>query len=538
MTYQLFQLPRPTAISSNLTLVAGAKVGFFLTGTSTPTDTYQDADRATPHTNPVIADSAGRLPAIYLDPSIQYRVTFTDAADVEIYPAIDPVNDQVLSQAIIGTLLQPQTLAEVAAGVTPTNYAYPPGDTRRYGAVGDGVTDDTNAINDCADVCREGGYTLLLPAITSLVSSSLNFSQITVRGTDDSGFANPHIVASSAQFNVILSYGNSTFENFFIDGGWDASSIGQSGDVFHFDATGQNPSNVAYNIHLRNVRIRKAKKRAVYWYKGGYGSIRSCAMNNVGLHVVELEGTVDPQTTTIVIDGNSTLSDADNGDALKMTECVNIMCCGVVMENTNGISLHSSANRSIALIDVYQEGTNGNFLSGSTSGGIGLTIVGCFGAVIGMEDLANWQDVHIFGNSNLTPFAIPLAGRISEVTGAETTTSTTGGVSFTATSLALGIGTWKVGADLQIADGGGLSASLVLACKITTNVADAGLANATNANFEVGAYTSGTAGNSDRVKAYKVVRLTSATTVYLRGYANFAAGTLAYKGHLYAELMQ
>lgn len=132
MAHQLFQLPRQTAISSNLTLVAGAKVGFFLTTTSTPTNSYQDSGLTTPHTNPVVADSAGRLPAIYLDPSIQYRITFTDADGIEIYPAIDPANDDpvtqdavvgFLTQAIIGNLLYPRTAAEIAAGVTPSDYS-------------------------------------------------------------------------------------------------------------------------------------------------------------------------------------------------------------------------------------------------------------------------------------------------------------------------------------------------------------------------------------------------------------------------------
>lgn len=40
-----------------------------------------------------------------------------------------------------------RTAAEITAGVTPTNYAYPPGHAWRYGAVGDGVTDDTAALN-------------------------------------------------------------------------------------------------------------------------------------------------------------------------------------------------------------------------------------------------------------------------------------------------------------------------------------------------------------------------------------------------------
>lgn len=50
-----------------------------------------------------------------------------------------------LSQSVIAQYLFPQTAAEVSASVTPTNYAYSFGDLRRYGGVGDGVTDDSTA---------------------------------------------------------------------------------------------------------------------------------------------------------------------------------------------------------------------------------------------------------------------------------------------------------------------------------------------------------------------------------------------------------
>ena len=167
MAHQIFQLPRPTAISNNLTLVSGAKVSFFLTGTSTPTDTYQDSALTTPHTNPVVADSAGRLPAVYLDPTIEYRVTFTDSSDVEIYPAIDPVNDQVLSQAIIGQILNPITSAENVAGFTPTDYTYPSGDIRRAGA----SPNASGTVNQAALV------------------ATLTIAGITVTGGDDQEYA-------------------------------------------------------------------------------------------------------------------------------------------------------------------------------------------------------------------------------------------------------------------------------------------------------------------------------------------------------------
>lgn len=59
---------------------------------------------------------------------------------------------QTLSQATIGQFLHPRTAAELAAGVTPSFFWYPPGWVRRYGALGDGVTDDTAALNRAGSI--------------------------------------------------------------------------------------------------------------------------------------------------------------------------------------------------------------------------------------------------------------------------------------------------------------------------------------------------------------------------------------------------
>lgn len=141
MTYQIFQLPKQTLIGS-AAIKPSWKVNFYLTGTTTPTPVYTTSALSVAHTQPVQADSGGVLATVYLDPSIVYKASVYDQNDVLQY-TVDPVNDSLLSAAAIGAALYPRTAAEISAGVTPTNYAYPPGDPRRFGA-GAAVAEGTN----------------------------------------------------------------------------------------------------------------------------------------------------------------------------------------------------------------------------------------------------------------------------------------------------------------------------------------------------------------------------------------------------------
>lgn len=74
-----------------------------------------------------------------------------------IAKAISDLNIQLYTAEDIGSILYPRTAAEVTAGVTPSDYSYPAGTPERYGAVGDGTTDDSLAIRTGLSVLQNYG---------------------------------------------------------------------------------------------------------------------------------------------------------------------------------------------------------------------------------------------------------------------------------------------------------------------------------------------------------------------------------------------
>jgi hypothetical protein len=92
MTKRLL-LPRSQVVGLDGRPLAGAKLYTYATGTATPKPVWTDAALTVAHLNPVVADAAGRFPAMFLAVG-DYRTILTDAADVTI-STDDPVEGQV-----------------------------------------------------------------------------------------------------------------------------------------------------------------------------------------------------------------------------------------------------------------------------------------------------------------------------------------------------------------------------------------------------------------------------------------------------------
>lgn len=155
----LFTLANQIPVQSSGAPYGSAKLYFYRAGTTTQQNVYTTAALSTAHDQPVQADTAGVFAPIFLDPgaTYDYRYQLKTSADVLIKDVDNYPKSGFPTQAQLGAILYPRTAAEIAAGVTPTNYFYPPKDIRRYGAAIDNSTNDLQSFIDClaANGCVE-----------------------------------------------------------------------------------------------------------------------------------------------------------------------------------------------------------------------------------------------------------------------------------------------------------------------------------------------------------------------------------------------
>lgn len=77
-------------------VLSGGKIYTYAAGTTTPQATYTSVTGVTANTNPIILDSAGRLPEdVWLSEGVTYRFVLTDSTDVQLgeYDDITGIND-------------------------------------------------------------------------------------------------------------------------------------------------------------------------------------------------------------------------------------------------------------------------------------------------------------------------------------------------------------------------------------------------------------------------------------------------------------
>jgi len=172
--------PKLQFFDANGNPLAGGKLYTYASGTSTPLVTYADSTGTAANTNPIILNSRGEA-NVWLSTPL-YTMSLYSATNVLIW-TVDGINGP--DQA---------TLATLAGSGGSALIGYSPGGTgsvtttvqaklrqtvsvKDYGAVGDGTTDDTTAIqNTISAVGAAGGGVVFFPTGTYKISSKLTIN--------------------------------------------------------------------------------------------------------------------------------------------------------------------------------------------------------------------------------------------------------------------------------------------------------------------------------------------------------------------------
>lgn len=110
--------------------LSGAKLYFYVAGTTTDQAVYQEIGLSTQHTQPVVADASGIFPAIYLGAST-YKAVLKTAADVEI-KSYDNINATSAGSTVLDGTFRIQNTSDTTKQIAFSAAAITPGTTRTF----------------------------------------------------------------------------------------------------------------------------------------------------------------------------------------------------------------------------------------------------------------------------------------------------------------------------------------------------------------------------------------------------------------------
>lgn len=247
--------------SNNGVPLAGGKVFSYLAGTTTPVATYTTYTGLNAHPNPIILDSAGRVPSggeIWLreGDTTHYKFVLSDANDVLIatydfvpgtYSAGDlaDTSNPALGDNLVG-FRQSNSSGNLTGSVGRTVHEKLQEliSVKDFGAVGDGVTDDTTAIQAAVN----SGLSLLFPAGTYLISNITLPSFVFLYG-NNATIKKKNLTAGH-MFLGSITNSNWQFENLSFDANWQNQTPLQSANIIYCSGV-QTKINV-FNCEFKN----------------------------------------------------------------------------------------------------------------------------------------------------------------------------------------------------------------------------------------------------------------------------------------------
>jgi hypothetical protein len=389
--------------------LVGGKVYTYAAGTTTPLATYTTAAASTPNANPVILDSRGEASIFFS--AANYKIVVKDSLDSTIWTQDNLPGDQAATVlANLAASTGSSLVGHIASGAgavatTVQGKLRESVSVKDFGAVGDGVTDDTAAIQAAINYCTNLGnrkQTLYFPAPNAgqsykITSTLLISGRLTIIG--DGAFSTGILAVGFTAGQVMLDFDNL------------AASVVYYGGVE--DITLRSDNSLAIGIRLNNISYVLIKNVQLYGLqKGLYITGTTCFSNffeevtlysitSYGVHMDAFTGGGQYMFSGCTFTGGIGffLSNTAATDSLGFFNCNFEQCVA------NDIYLAGSV-LGLTLSACRSEGLNGvdSFLLAPDAGKLisGVSITGC----MWQTDFGNGYAVTLSGAGLVKGFSI------------------------------------------------------------------------------------------------------------------------------------
>jgi hypothetical protein len=365
---------------NNGVILTGGKIYTYAAGTSTPQTSYTSSSGATAHANPIVLDSAGRVPGgeIWLTDGLAYKFVIETSAAVLLgtYDNISGINAVQLNAEFV--VYDPPFTGGVATTVEDKLAQYV--SVKDFGAVGDGVADDTAAFAAAVASFGSTGGSVYVPAGTYKVTSQITLSTPTLIIGD--GAKASTIKTASATGNVIL---------------FDVAYCQVEKICFDSSVTRTDGAYIAMSINVIRSRVRD------FTMLNGFTGIAATCVDSVWIDTGDIFDTAtggygirllgdgvtpagnDIYINKVTMSGNANVATA--GIQITNNGAVNITDCDIIRHG-KGIQIDPGAGE--VATSIYIENS---YFDTSTNGMWVVPLAG--GTVQGVRAVGTW-----FGNQS------------------------------------------------------------------------------------------------------------------------------------------
>jgi hypothetical protein len=357
-------------------VLTGGKLYTYLAGTTTPATAYTTSAGNIAWTNPIVLDAAGRVSGsgeIWLTVGVAYKFVLRDSTDVLI-GTYDNILGGVDSSNVT---YQPAGTGAVTTTVQSKLRQFP--SVKDFGAVGDGITNDTAAIV----AALAAANSIYFPSGTYLVSGNINIQNKTLIGFS---WRNTVIQLSGSNTNtpVFINSANSsspwgsgagfTLNNLDVRGNWDGSTANPIGINFFNDLGSIVKWYAGSYVNITDCRISGSFAHALAFERLGYSYIQYNEITTNKYDGVHLSGPSGSESITSTWVSNNSIH------SCRGTACIYIK---------NGLTM-------IATQNVLEDAAIGFYVDGNDNRGVSF----CF------NDMEQMSGAGVYLEGNGTAFSI------------------------------------------------------------------------------------------------------------------------------------